>query len=105
MRTIFITILVAGVFVLYLFQHRCSVESTQKITQLEKEIQLLQEEVINLQSQCARIFLYTNLEQTAQDLNLIFLIKSTKDKSDRVSTHTSIQTQNRLITNKIVTRN
>ncbi|MBS4015353.1 MAG: hypothetical protein KGZ86_02835 [Candidatus Latescibacteria bacterium] len=85
MKTIIITVIVAIGFVLYLFQHRCSFEQTQEITKLTKEVQLLSEEVTRLESQCARMFLFTNLEQTAQKLNLVYANKPAKSNDNQLT--------------------
>lgn len=72
MKTILIVILITCGFVFYLFQHRVSIDLTGIIMKQEKEKQLLNEEIIALESNCAKIFLFTNLEKIAQNLNLIY---------------------------------
>lgn len=95
MKTILIAILVTISFVLYLLQHRFSVNATQDIAKLEKTKQLLNEEVITLESECAKIFLYANLEQIAQRLNLSFPLKS--PKQNQITNLPSLKTDALLI--------
>ena len=72
MKTILIVILIAFGFICYLFQHRYSIKCTQEIAQLEKDRQLLKEEITRLETEQARTFLWVNLENSAQQLGLVF---------------------------------
>jgi hypothetical protein len=72
MKKIAWVILVTAFFILYLFQHRYSVSCTQELARLEKQKQLLKEEITGLESKEVNTFLFSNLEDTAQQLNLQF---------------------------------
>ena len=72
MKRILLVIIIAMFFVLYLFQHRYSVLSTQQLAKLEKQKQLLNQEIIALEGEKTKTFLFTNLEDDAQQLNLFF---------------------------------
>lgn len=72
MKKIAWVILVTAFFILYLFQHRYSVSCTQELARLEKQRQLLKEEITGLECKAVNTFLFSNLEDTAQQLNLQF---------------------------------
>ena len=72
MKKIVWVILITAFFILYLFQHRYSVSCTQELARLEKQRQLLKEEITGLESKEVNTFLFVNLEDTAQQFNLQF---------------------------------
>lgn len=72
MRVILVIILVTALFVLYLFKHRYSVAITQDIAKLEKDTRLLKDEIIMLEAKKNELFLFSNLEIAAKNLNLTF---------------------------------
>jgi len=72
MKKILLAILVASISILYLFQHRYSISCTQELAKLEKQQQLMKEELTALECQKAKVFLFSNLEDTAKQLNLTF---------------------------------
>ncbi|MEO0074709.1 MAG: hypothetical protein ABIK31_01170, partial [candidate division WOR-3 bacterium] len=61
----------AIIALLYLAQHRVSVRMTQEIVELQKTKQLISEELMALKTECAKTFLFSNLQESAQKLNLI----------------------------------
>jgi hypothetical protein len=68
MKKIVWVIVVTGFFLLYLFQHRYSVSATQQLAQLEKQRQILKDNITALESKKANTFLLINLEDTAQQM-------------------------------------
>lgn len=72
MKGIILIVFVALFFVLYLMQHRYSVIETQQMEKLQKQKQLLQQELILLEGEKTKTFLYSNLEDSASQLNLSF---------------------------------
>jgi hypothetical protein len=95
MKRILLVIAITSIFILYLLQHRYSVSSTQELAKLEKQRQLLKEEIIALESKEASVYLFTNLEDTAQQLNLFFPNKNqTVDNSNTFTrlTNNSVRT-------------
>jgi hypothetical protein len=72
MKRILIILLITAFFILYLFQHHYSINCTQTIAKLEKQKQLLQEEIITLETQKNKTFLFANLLDSAQLLRLTF---------------------------------
>jgi uncharacterized protein (DUF3084 family) len=72
MKKILIILLITAFFIVYLFQHHYSINCTQEIAKLEKQKQLLQEELITLETQKNKTFLFANLLDSAQQLKLTF---------------------------------
>jgi hypothetical protein len=72
MKRILLVFFIASLFILYLFQHRYSVLTTQQLAKLEKQKQLLKQELILLEGEKTKTFLYSNLEDSAVQLNLLF---------------------------------
>ncbi len=72
MKRILLVFFIALLFILYLFQHRYSVLATQQLAKLEKQKQLLKQELILLEGEKTKTFLYSNLEDSAMQLNLLF---------------------------------
>lgn len=72
MKKILIVLLITGLFILYLFQHHYSIKCTQEIAQLEKQKQLLQENIVRLETEKNKTFLFANLLTSAQQLRLKF---------------------------------
>lgn len=72
MKRILLIILVASFFVLYLIQHRYSILETQQLEKLQKQKHLLQQELILLEGEKTKTFLFSNLEDNALQLNLSF---------------------------------
>jgi hypothetical protein len=83
MKKIVWVILVTAFFILYLFQHRYSVSCTQELARLEKQKQLLKEEITGLESNRANTYLFSNLEDTAQQLNLRFPSKAKNSENNQ----------------------
>ena len=83
MKKIVWVILITAFFILYLFQHRYSVSCTQELARLEKQRQLLKEEITGLESNKANIYLFSNLEDTAQQLNLRFPSKTKNSENNQ----------------------
>ncbi len=53
--------------------------------QMEKEKQLLNEEIIVLETKCAKTYLFATLEQTAQRLNLKHTSNFQNDKNNQAT--------------------
>jgi hypothetical protein len=70
MKKIVWVIVVTGFFMLYLFQHRYSVSATQQIAQLEKQRQILKENITALESKQANTFLFINLNDSAREMSM-----------------------------------
>jgi len=72
MKRILIILLITAFFIVYLFQHHYSINCTQEIAKLEKQKQLFQEELMTLETQKNKTFLFANLLDSAQQLKLTF---------------------------------
>lgn len=72
MKGILIVFAIAALFVLYLVLHRYSIIYTQEISRLETELKLCKDEVLNLEAQKHRVFLFANLEKLALALGLTY---------------------------------
>ncbi|MCX8015263.1 MAG: hypothetical protein N2748_04515 [candidate division WOR-3 bacterium] len=70
-KFIIIIVLFTGILIFSVWLHHYSIALTQEVVRLQKELQLLKEEVTRLEIEQNRVFLWTNLENRAQELNLI----------------------------------
>ncbi|MCX7785930.1 MAG: hypothetical protein N2201_06895 [candidate division WOR-3 bacterium] len=83
MKKIALIILVAIFFILYLIQHRQSIIYTQEISQLETELEMRKDEVLKLEGEKNRIFLFANLEKTAVKLGLTYPRPNTTNNNEK----------------------
>lgn len=70
-RFVVIIVLFTGFLILYVWLHNYSIAITQEVVQLQKELQLLKEDVVRLEIEQNKVFLWANLEIHAKELNLI----------------------------------
>lgn len=95
MKKILLVIIVAMIFILYLVQHRLSVIYTQEITRLETELEMRKDEVLKLEGEKNRAYLFANLEKMAATLGLTysqasyFSNEKNQISAEKISTNTA----------------
>lgn len=72
MKGILIVFAIATFFVLSLVLYQYSIIYTQEITRLETELKLCKDEVLKLEAEKHRVFLFANLEKLALALGLTY---------------------------------